>query len=478
MKAEDIIKPDLPIGEVVQKIKNLKSVEVMPWSDLVKEYNPKLHEIITNKRLRPDKKKKGGGTEKVARVTYGMQKLATRRMTQMAFSIPVKRTYDTGNDTVKIEQAKAIEEVYKAVRINSLNIKRMNAYFAACEICSVWYPVKKEKNKTYGFECNFELKCRTYSPMEKKFSRIECAELYPVLDRYDQLVLMGISYTTREDNKDVEYFDCYTQAKIYNWKKTDDKWIDEYEESEISIGKSPIAYLCRPMPIWEDTTNNTQEIEFTLSRESDIIKKNSAPVLEVIGKLLDSTKEEPETDAAREVYNIENGGSIKYATWEQQVEAMKFYVDTLKQNTAEELQLPNLSMENIKGLGVMSGEARKTLLTDAHLKVGDESGDIIEFLDREFNIIKAFLGQMNNKWKESIKDLKATHEIIPFIQNDEQAQIEKIMKATGGKSIMSQKKGIEQAGFCQSPEDVDKELKQLQDEAASDRLSSVFEVAK
>ena len=151
---------------------------------------------------------------------------------------------------------------------------------------------------------------------------------------------------------------------------------------------------------------------------------------------------------------------------------MKYYISTLKQNMEEELQLPNLSMENVKSLGVISGEARKTLLTDAHLKVGDESGDIIEFLDRECNVIKAFLGQMNTKWKDSINSLDVEHIITPFVQNDESAEIDKIIKATGGKQIASQLEGIKRLGWTT---DFKSEADRIQKEEERERSFSVFE---
>jgi len=461
---EEVVVVIKSIEEMITEMKK-KTVDVVPWGALVREYDPSLHEIVVNKRLRPDKRKATGGYEKVARVTYGQQKLAAKRMTQMAFSIPVKRLYDTGTDAVKIAQAVAIEEVYREARINSQNIKRMNSYFAACEVATVWFPVPK-KNNNYGFDSQFELRCKTFTPMQKKFSRIECAELFPIFDKYGDMITMGFGYTFTEDNKEVEYFELYTKKQKYVYKKGSNGWEDTDDASPIAIGKHPLAYLSRPMPIWEGTTNNTQEIEFALSRESDIIKKNSAPLVKVKGKLLNNAN--VETDAAREVYQLEGDGDVSYVTWTQQIDAMKFFIQTLKQNTEEELQLPNLSMENIKGMGVVSGEARKTLLTDAHLKVGDESGDIIEFFDRECNVIKAFLGEMNNKWKESIRDLKVTHIITPFIQNDEASDIEKFTKATGGKAVMSQKLAVKMVGFCETQEEIDDEIKALADEVSAE----------
>lgn len=472
MKNEDLIallSAENKTSDLITAIKTSKSVAVPLWaSEILKQYDPRKHDI-NDTTIRKDKTRTNGATEKVARVTYGLQKLSATRMTQMSFAIPVKREYNTGDDQVKKEQAKAIEAIYQKARVDAINIKRMKAYFAACEMLTIWYPVESQ-NKDYGFDSKYKLRCVSYSPMDRKFSRIPSAALYPVFDSYDDLIALAFEFTATEASKTVTYFHVYTDKVVKVFKQAGaSEWIDESENSEITIKKIPGVYIWRPLPIWEDITANVNEIEMSLSRESDILRKNSAPVLKIMGKLAGAGNP-PESEVAREVYQLENGGNIDYATWTQQVEALKYYIDTLKQNMEEELQLPNLSFENVKGLGAMSGEARKTLLTDAHLKVGDESGDIIEFLSRECNVIKSFVGQMNTKWASSIMDLEVEHIITPFIQNDESAQVTKLTQATQ-KPIMSQKTGIQQLGIVSN---VDEELKQLQDEEIQSNAVSAF----
>lgn len=475
MDLKEIINGADSINDVIEALKQ-KTVSVPNWSDVEKEYNPKLHEIVTNKSTRKDKRRKDGSMDKVARLTYGLQKLSTRRMTQMSFAIPVKRIYEVGTDEVKKQQAKAIESIYKLCRVNSVNMKRMHAYFAACEIATVWYVVKKEtKHKKYGFETQFELRCRTYSPMSEQFSRLENAELYPLFDEYGDMIAMSIEYVITESGKDVTYFEVYSKEMKKVWKDDTSGWVEVTKSLPITLGKIPAIYLNRPIPIWEDTTANVNEIELTLSRESDIIKKNSAPLIKITGALQIGTGVDPNADTAREVYKLEQGGDVSYVTWQQSVDAMKFMTATLKQNIEEELQLPNLSLENMKGLGAISGEARKTLLTDSHLKVGEESGDIIEFLEREFNVIKAFVGEMNSGWKNSINDLECEHIITPFIQNDEAATISKLTTATGGKQIMSQRTAIDQSGLV---DDVDAELALIQGEEVISSQMNMFPTAE
>lgn len=194
MDINEIIKEGRPIEEIVKDLKD-KTTPVPLWEELEKDYNPKKHEIITNSALRPrDKRKKNGMLDRAARILYPAERIVTRRMNQMCFTIPVERKYETGDDETLKEIANAIESIYDKVRINGVNKNRMRAYFGACEMCTVWYAVEEE-NEDYGFKCKYKFKCRSYSPMPTKMSKISQAKLWPIFDEYDDMVAMCIEYT-------------------------------------------------------------------------------------------------------------------------------------------------------------------------------------------------------------------------------------------------------------------------------------------
>ncbi len=459
---EEIFK-QTDISDIISSLKK-KNVIVPKWEDLRSEYDVMEHEVMTDQIERKDRK-----GVKAARITYGMQKLATRRMTQMAFTLPVKRTYKHGNDSLKMEQAKALERLYYKARIDSLNKKRFKAYFASCEMATIWYVVEQDNND-YGFNSKYKLRQVTYSPMDEKFSGLEQAEIYPLFDEYGDMIALSVEFMHKEDEKEVYYFETYTSEKKYSWKKVDGVWIDN-GVSKVPIGKIQGVYINRSAPIWEDQTNNIREIEYTLSRQSDIIRRNTAPVMKVKGRLIDTPA--PQSDVSREVYQFENDGDVDYVKPPVDHESVDSFVNMLKNNIAEELQLPSLALKDITSIG-LTEESRKQILIDAHLKVGEEEGDIIEFLSREGNVLKAFLGLMNTKWKDSIHELEVEHEIIPFTMNSDSTDIENLSKATGGKPIMSQFMAIKRAGYV-SEEEIDEELKRIQEEERANRSFDLFE---
>lgn len=80
MKLEEIFKEGKSIESNITSLKD-KSVKVESWNKLVKEYDPTHHKIMRDQVTRKDKIRKDG-LEKAARVTYGQQKMFTRRMAQ------------------------------------------------------------------------------------------------------------------------------------------------------------------------------------------------------------------------------------------------------------------------------------------------------------------------------------------------------------------------------------------------------------
>lgn len=451
-----IFSEDRPVSEIITDLKN-KSVSVPAWDELLKYYDATKHDVM-DKAKRPDKVVKGKPVEEAARIYFSLEKLAVKRMSEFMFSIPVKRVYSNiDKDTEKQKIIKAIEAIYKHARINSVNIKRSRALFASCEVCTLWYAVEK-KNNLYGFDSKWKLKCASYSP-------IDGYKLYPLFDEYGDMLAMSFEYKKKVLDKEITYFETYTDDKHYKWSVAGENGYTEEVNEDIKLGKIPIIYAYRSSPIYEDLSHIRNELEWVVSRNSDVIAYNSAPVLKVAGKLQGGEDKGNE----RRVYRVEADGDVSYVSWNQAIEAVKYQVDTLLKFFFMQLQLPDISFENMKSLGSIGYDARQTLLTDAHLKVGDEQDVFIEYFEREANIIKEFLKKMNVKWASKIDEIDIEHEITPFIQNDEKADIEKRQLANGGKPIESHLESITKFGQSDNP---DETLRQIQEEEAATAKSN------
>ncbi len=448
------------------------SKDVPSWNELVKLYDENNHPIKSDPTLRPAEKLGEDGQRDVpAKICYQAEKIAVRRMAQMAFSIPVKRVYSTTNENEK-SFANAIENVYKAVRIDGVNMKRMKAYFASSEMATVWYVTDSdgEKHEKYGFPTSARIRCKSYSPMPSKMSKISQADIYPLFDDTGDMIALSFKYSVNVGGNDIEKFDCFTAHHAYYWTNGDNGWV--VEDKENVTGKILASYISSPSVIYDGIQDFRNEIEFSNSRESDVVKKNCSPIVVVSGELVGAP---PVNGRGREAYQLKNGGNVSLLNPAMSADQVKTHINTQKEFISEITQMPNLSMENIKGLGAMSGEARKTLLADAHLKVGEESHDIIWFLDREFSVIKSILASINQSWKPLVNRVTCDHIITPFTQNDQTAQTDRLAKRVDTK-LLSRRSAIEQ---FDDVADVDEELKRINEEAAADmeaqRAVSIFE---
>lgn len=459
----DILNPSRPSGDIINDLKE-KSVCVPSWDVLLRDYEPKLHEIVNDNVNRKDKIRKDGTKEEASRIYIGLEKLLTKRMTEFMFAIPVKRVYHNieGSET-RQQIAKAIEAIYKYARIDSENIKRSNAYFASCEIFTIWYVVEKP-NTLYGFSSKYKLKCKTYSPMDG-------VKLYPLLDELDDMLAMSFEYKKRVKDEEITYFETYTADRHYKWRQQGSGWEAVGTVEQIELMKIPGVYAFRPVPIYHGLTRIRKELEYTLSRNSDVIAYNAAPVIKIAGQI----KGEEIKGESQRIYRVENGGDVSYVSWSQAIEALKYHVETLLKLYWMQSQMPDVSFDNMKSLGNIGYDARQMLLTDAHLKVGDESGAWMELFEREASVIKEFAKKMNTAWASEVDNIEIEHIITPFIQQDEDATADRILKLNGGKPVISQLESIQQAGYSSDPQATLEQIQREEATASQNRVSNIFE---
>lgn len=459
MTIEELLKSGASAETIIAALKE-KSIIVPVWSGrygLVQQFDPTKHPVM-NKQKYPDIVT-DDGIEYVTRITCDLQRLATKRMTELVTGIPVKRVYKPDNDRQK-KIASYIESIYERNRIDSVNNERCNMLFAGCEVLTLWYAIE-ERNNLYGFNSPLKLRCRNFSPMLGD-------DLYPLFDEYGDMIAMSVGYSRKKGRKLVQYFDTYTANKHIKWSNENGSW-QEVENEDITLGKIPGIYMWRPTPIWEDTSKTVYEIEWALSRNGNYLRQNSKPLFVVFAdEAISYGDEKSPNKEFRSIMQYPKGSTAQYVTWQQAVENLKYYVGELRSLFFTQLQLPDWSYEKMSQQA-LSGESRKQMFIDAQLKVKDESGRLIEFFDREINVIKAFLKVMlGENYHKDIDALKVEMLITPFAITDEKDTINNLMAANGGEPIMSQRESIEMFGHS---DNVDKTLKEI----AEQRKKDIFE---
>ena len=435
-----------------------KSIIVPPWfgkKGLNAEYDPREHPVM-NTAVYRDGVNPDGTPEKVTRVPCNLQRLAVKRMTELVCGIPVKRIYKPDGDE-QAEVARWLEAIYQRNRIESVNVERLNMLFAGCEVMTLWYAVE-QPNVQYGFASPLKLRCRNFSPMLGD-------DLYPLFDEYGDMTAMSVSYDRKVGKQRVSFFETYSADRHVKWSNAGGDYA-VIEDETFTLGKIPCLYCYRPTPIWEDTSPIVYEIEWALSRNGNYLRRNSKPIFVVTAdEEIAFGGEQSEDKEFRSVLQFPKGSSASYVTWSQATEALKYHVSELRQSFFTQLQLPDWSYESMKQ-NAMSGESRKQLFIDCQLKVKDESGRLIEYFDREMNVVKAFLKAMvDARYHDAIDSLRVETEITPFTISDDKDTINNLTAANGGKPLMSQRESIEYLGWSS---DVDKTLAEIAEDGKGD----------
>jgi len=457
MTIEEILNdPQMTAAQKVAALKE-KIISVPAWGGaygLVQQFDPKKHPVM-NKKLYPDVLT-DKGWERVTRVTCDLQRLATKRMTELVCGIAPKRIYRPENDKQK-KIAEYIEKIFDRNRIDSVNVERCNMLFGGCEVMTLWYAVE-QPNKLYGFNSKLKFRCRNFSPMLGD-------SLYPLFDEYGDMIAMSVGYKRRVEKKQVDFLDCYTAEKHIKFSNENGEWA-EVENEDITVGKIPAVYMYRPTPIYEDTANTVYEIEWALSRNGNYLRKNSKPLFVVFAdEVIKYGDEKDENEEFKAVMQYPKGSTAQYVTWQQAIENLKFYVEELRQMFFTQLQLPDWSYEKMSQQA-LSGESRKQLFIDAQMKVKDESGRLLEGFDREINVVKAFLKTvLPEDWHDDIDALPVETKITPFSITDTKETVETLMTANGNQPIMSQRESIEEFGHS---DDVDATLREIQEQQKAD----------
>lgn len=461
MTLEEILEDSLSERERVTALQQ-KNPDVPAWDGpkgLEGEYDPDMHPVMDRGRY-PDIVE-GERLVRVTRIALGFQTLAAKRMSELVCGIPVKRVYRPTDEKQK-QIAGVIEAIFDRVRINAVNTDRFKRLYAGCEIFTLWYAVKSP-NSLYGIPSLLKLRCRTFSPMLGD-------RLYPLFDEYGDMRAMSIGYTRRVGGRDVNYFDTYTDgpdSRHIKWSDASGEW-ERMEDERTTLLKIPGVYAGRSEPIWEQTSPLIYEWEWTLSRNGNYLRENSKPLFCVFADEIIRYGDEKGPDSeGKAVMQYPAGASASYVTWPGAPESLKFQTEQLRSLFFTQLQLPDWSYEKMSQQA-MSGESRKQMFIDAELKVGDESGALMEFCDREVNVVKAYVKLMlPEEWHASIDALPVETVVTPYRITDRKEKVDMLMTANGGKPVMSQRETIEDLGVS---DDVDRTLAEIREEESLDSM--------
>ena len=445
-------------GDFDSFIDELKSGRLTPLPDVPKfdlQIHPDGH-AINDKSKRPDKtvKMENGNTriEPVARIALALQSLITKRAVSFLFGKPIKLDSDdpSANDVVS-----ALKSVFADIKGNSLNRKIARTMMTECEVAEYWHIVDSDDDAPrYGFDSRLRIRCSV-------FSRENGDILFPYFDENRNLIAFSRQYAISDhrNNKVTSYIETFTASEFLKFEQTDGgKWVlcDGYPRKN-AIGKIPIVYGRQPETEWANVQNLIERLEKLLSNFADTNDYHAAPKIFVTGQVTGFAKK-GETGA---IIEGTDGATAQYLAWNNAPESVKAEIDILLKMIYTISQTPDISFDNVKSLGSVSGVALKLLFMDSHLKVQEKAEIYDEYLQRRTNIVLAYLAAMNSTDAEFVRRCKTviiTPTIDPYMLTDLASDVATLQSAAGNIAIASRRTAVSKLGLA---DDVDGELDEI-----------------
>ncbi len=390
------------------------------------------------------KDKKKTRIEKVNRVAVAIQQLIIKRVVSFTFGNPPRYNCTPADDNEKAVMT-ALNRILYDVKSSSLNRKIGRSVFGYKEVAEYWYVDESETaHNRYGFPTKNKLKCAIFSPSKGD-------KLYPFFDETGDMVAFSREFSRRTESSDMtekSYFETYTATEHYLWIHGDNGFelVDGYPKDN-AIPKIPIVYGHQDEFETKVIDKLVDRLETLLSNFADTNDYHAAPKIFTTGEIKSFGKK----GDSGTVIEGEDGATMQYVSWQNAPESVKLEIETLLKLIYTLTQTPDISFDSVKGLN-LSGVALKLLFMDAHLKVQDKREIFDEYLQRRVNIILAYIAKFNPKLEKACENIEIEPEIIPYMINDDRADLEYWMVANGNQPVVSQEESIEKVGLSSDPQ--------------------------
>ena len=456
---------------VIAELKNNRLTVQPDVAESRRQINPERHKVMDT-TYRPDKeimvRGKNGDierryTEPVGRSPLALQSLIVKRAVAFLFGNPVKLTADS-NETDYTDVLSAVKRVFADVKINPINREVARILMTYREVAEYWYIQQDEEAADrYGFKSENKMRVSVFSAENGDI-------LYPFFDDNKDMVAFSREYSVKKGDKVTTYFETYTKDFIYKWETSDGNTApsEGYPKAN-PLGKIPIVYAYQPKTEWQDVQTLIERLELLLSNFADTNDYHASPKIFCQGKINGFSKKAEQGT----ILQGDPGSTVQYLTWSQAPESVRLEIETLLKMIYTITQTPDISFDNVKGIGAISGTALRLLFMDSHLKV-QEKAEIFEmYLQRRVNIVLAFLSKMNLQnadFTQKCKEIIITPEIQPYMIEDDTTKIANIAAAKAA-NIISPETGVSRLNWVK---DVNEELDKINSDRAAESVTDLM----
>lgn len=392
--------------------------------EALREYNPETHKINRREnKLIFDKKGRRVRVEEQWKISIPFQRKINELGVSFLFGRPPRITQkSTGTDQI----FEAVQAVMDETRAEA-KLKECKRLAGSETQCAKLYYLSKDP-ATKQIEIKSKILAHSYGD-----------EIRPMRDINKHMVSFGHGYHINTASGSQQFFDILTPYIIYRCKKASFGWDVNIEKN--LIGVIPVV-LYEQEKEWSGTETIADRIEYMVSTTADINDYFASPAVVADQKTVNNM---PEKDAVGKLFISDNPDAVKYLTWDSMPESKKQEYLTLKELLFSMTSTPDISFDNVKGLGnIPSGRAFEFFFMDALFKAKNRQDEWAVYIDRDYKIVASIIGNVTNiALRAQSKKLRIDKEFQEPLPEDISARLKDISDAMAA-GIQSDETGIEQ----------------------------------
>lgn len=285
-------------------------------------------------------------------------------------------------------------------------------------------------------------------------------KLRPLFDQYGNLQAFAYGYTLKENNRNVQHWDIETPDFLFYCKKALLGW--EVETYPNPTGKINVIYY-RQRKAWHGVQQRIEREEMLDSKTADNNNYFSDPMAAATADVIQNLKS-PETIGGL-IQLTGSSSKFEYINPPQSSESREAERKSLADSILFDTYTPDLSYENLKGLGSISGVAIKNAMTIGYIKRKRNISQYKQLVRRDLSLMIEILAFVHPEMAEKIRALRIDFDFAePFdSDNGEQQRHIADLYAQG---VVSLEEAVHQIAICDDPDAEIRRLKEAEEKKA------------
>lgn len=419
--------------------------KVAVYSDTEFDINPDTGE--KNPRRLQDK------TVPVARIVTNIPKKIVRTAAAFLFGGEMTITADN-TDGDSLEEFKKV--FVRKLKMKSVLMNFVRKVLSETKAAIVFYPVIK----VVGGKKIPELKVKILSLPKDDNAMYE---FYPHFDDDDDMDAFIHKFTTKIDYSTYECVKIYTSDKMITAINKGGQW--ELKQDKNLFGKIPVVYAEVDKPDWEDVAVLMDHYEMRISRMSDTNDYFGDPMLKTYGMSNLPSKDTvgKELNFSMEIDSdtgIAYHGDAEYLAWQQSIDSQKEEICNERHEIFSGASCPDLSFDNLIGIGDLSGVAREFMTIDAKIKATEQMEIFGPVVQRCVAIVQA--GMVNISHIKNAQAISNNYFDVTFgsiLPKNLAEELQNLSTAGGGKPINSQETLTARSPYTQNAKEEIEKMK-------------------